>query len=275
MKLIAGFVAGLAMINAILAIPIATQHDNLALAISNGTTVKPENRHKNSHNWAGAVLTGSDFQSVTGTFTVPMINLPTDRGKDSHLEYAAGVWVGIDGSNECQGVVMQTGVNMWISPNGDLDYNAWYEWYPEHSIKFRHFSVSPGDNLTLTISASSDSGGMAIIENDTTGKSVRHKFVGRNPHLCRTNAEWIVEDFSHRKSRVPFADFGSVTFTNALATTGNGTKFGPAGSRIEDIVTTYKDQENVLLTNATVDESSVSVIYGKRPIPEDYGLVTG
>ncbi|KAI4725419.1 hypothetical protein E4T49_06861 [Aureobasidium sp. EXF-10728] len=194
MKLIAGLVAGLAMINAILAIPVATQYDGFALAISNGTTVKSENRHKNSHNWAGAVLIGSDFQTVTGTFIVPKITLPTDRLKNSHDEYAAGVWVGIDGSNECQGVVMQTGVNMWISSNGDLHYHAWYEWYPEHSIKFRHLSVSPGDNLTLTISASSDSGGMAIIENNTTGKSIRHKFVGRNPHLCRNNALWPLED---------------------------------------------------------------------------------
>jgi hypothetical protein len=91
--------------------------------------------------------------------------------------------------------------------------------------------------------------------------------VDQTPHLCRTGAEWIVEDFSiihfGQKARVPFADFGSVTFTNASAADGNGTKFGPADARLEDIFT-GKQSDEFLLTNVTVDGSSVYVIYDKR-----------
>jgi hypothetical protein len=67
-----------------------------------------------------------------------------------------------------------------------------------------------------------------------------------------------------RKGRVLFANFGSVTFTNASAVGGNGTKFGPADARLLDIFT-GSHSDKVLLTNVTVDDSSVSVIYDKRP----------
>jgi hypothetical protein len=36
-------------------------------------------------------------------------------------------------------------------------------------------------------------------------------------HLCFDTAEWVVEDFEVNDAQVPFADFGSVTWTDTDA----------------------------------------------------------
>jgi hypothetical protein len=127
--------------------------------------------------------------------------------------------------------------------------------------------IASGDSVTLTLSASSESGGIAIIENNTKKTSVNHSFVDQTPHLCRTSAEWIVEDYSVKrfgqKDRVPFANFGSVNFTDASAIDSDGTKFAPADARLSDIIT-GSHSNKFALTNVTVDDSSVSVIYDER-----------
>jgi hypothetical protein len=261
----------LVLANTVTSTPIARQEDGFLLTHDflsfrpNATTIN-STQHRRSHNWAGAVLRGSDFHTVTGTFVVPEVILPADA--HTHKRHAASVWVGLDGSpGGCKGVIMQTGLHMRIH-NGKLRYGAWYQWYPNNNVEFSHMKVVPGDSVTLTLSASSVSGEIAIIENNTKKTSVNHTWVDQTPHLCRTGAEWIVEDYSvtrfGKKGRVPFANFGSVTFTNASAVGGNGTKFGPADARLLAIFT-GSHSDKVLLTNVTVDDSSVSVIYDKRP----------
>lgn len=253
-------IIGWVLANTTIPTPIGKSDD------ANATTVE-QTEHETSYNWAGAVLAGSDFQTVTGTFVAPEVVLPA--GADMDEVYAASIWVGLDGSGKtgCTGVVMQTGLAMRVRDD-TLTYKAWYQWYPNKNVAFLDMDITPGDSVTLTVSASSDSGGIAIIENNTQETSVNHTFVDQTPHLCQTGAEWIVEDFSVKKygvtSRIPFADFGSVTFTNASAVNGNGTKFGPADSHLLDIVA-GSGADRVLLTNVTVSDSSVSVIYYKRP----------
>lgn len=74
----------------------------------------------------------------------------------------------------------------------------------------------------MTVEATSTSKGTATIENVTTGKTVDHTFTSSEGDLCEYDAEWIVEDFEEGVSLVPFADFDSVTFTDAYATKSTG-----------------------------------------------------
>lgn len=74
--------------------------------------------------------------------------------------------------------------------------------------------------------------------------------------LCEKDAEWIVEDYEEGSSLVPLANFGTVIFTNASATTNSGAVITPSSSCIIDI-----EQNNKILTSVTVSSSEVVVEY--------------
>lgn len=58
-------------------------------------------------------------------------------------------------------------------------------------------TVSEGDVIKMSVTATSTTAGTAVLENQTTGKSVSKTFSGNvEGALCQTNAEWIVEDVS-------------------------------------------------------------------------------
>lgn len=101
----------------------------------------------------------------------------------------------------------------------------------------------------------------AVIKNTTKGKSVTHTFTGQTGDLCQTNAEWIVEDYTQTtgstESLVPLVDWGTITFTNAHATTSSGT-VSPAKAVIVDLTSSDGD---TVLSDVTVSSSEVVVTY--------------
>lgn len=193
-----------------------------------------------SSNWAGAILIGSGYTSVTGTFTVPT---PTTSG-------SGAAWVGIDGDT-CDTAILQTGID-WTKSGSSVTYDAWYEWYPDYSYDFSGITLAAGNTIKVTVTASSLTGGTAVVENVSTGKTVTHTFSneGSEGDLCETNAEWIVEDYEEGDSLVSFADFGTVTFTSCSAIE-SGTTVGTTGATIIDI-----EQNNEVLTSCSVPSSS-------------------
>lgn len=204
-----------------------------------------------SGNWAGGVLVGSGYTSVSAEFTVPTPSAPSGGGGS---QSCASAWVGIDGDT-CTTAILQTGLDFCIS-GGSPSYDAWYEWYPDSAYDFSGISFSAGDTVKVTVEASSMSSGTATIENTSSGKTVNHQFSGQSQgSLCETNAEWIVEDFESGGSMVPFANFGTVTFTNAQATS-DGSSVGPGQATVLDI-----RQNNQVLTSSSVSDSSVVVKY--------------
>ncbi|KAB8271460.1 peptidase A4 family-domain-containing protein [Aspergillus minisclerotigenes] len=216
-----------------LQIRIAQRHSNLpSKAGTNEILHLNETTHEEySSNWAGAVLIGSGYTSVTGTFTV-----------------------GIDGDT-CQSAILQTGVDFCIDSSGTI-FDAWYEWLPDYSHDFSGISISAGDKVKVTVDASSKTTGTAIVENLTTGKTVSHTFTGQDDNaLCETNAEWIMEDFSSFLSLVPFANFGTVTFTDISVTSGDSS-VGASNATIIDI-----QQNNKTLTSSSASDNEVTIKY--------------
>lgn len=242
----------------------------------------PENKYVSySTNWAGGVVEGSGFKTVTGTFTIPEVSLPS--GGSSSTLYSASAWVGIDGYS-CSSAILQTGVDFSIQ-NGRTTYDAWYEWFPDYAYDFSGISFSAGDSVTVTVTASSKTGGVgkspinpppplfrinsfantnpATIKNNSKGTSVSHTFSGETAgSLCQTDAEWIVEDFTQvqngQESLVPLVDFGTVTFTGASATTNSGSSVGPASAEIIDLISA---NGRTVLTDVTTGSSTVTVEY--------------
>ena len=207
-----------------------------------------------SSNWAGAVLIGSGYTTVTGTIVVPTPQEPSS-GSNSGTQYAASAWVGIDGDT-CQSAILQTGVDFYIE-DGQASFDAWYEWFPDYAYNFDDFTVNAGDTIQMTVTASSTSSGTATLDNLSTGQTVSHSFSGESSELCETNAEWIVEDFSSGSSLVPFADFKAVTFTDASVTTTSGATLGVEGAAILDI-----RQNNKVLTDCSISgDSTVTCTY--------------
>ncbi|RPD55201.1 aspergillopepsin [Lentinus tigrinus ALCF2SS1-7] len=204
-----------------------------------------------SPNWGGAVLVANTatYTSVTGTFVVPTPSEPSGES-GSH---SASAWVGIDGDT-CQTAILQTGLDFTVS-GSSVTYDAWYEWYPDYAHDFSDISFSAGDTVTVSVTATSLSDGTATITNESTGQTVSHTFSGQ-PSLCEYNAEWIVEDFESGGSLVPFANFGTVTFTDASAKTTSGSTVGPSGSTIINI-----EQNNKVLTSVSTASDSVAVSY--------------
>lgn len=202
-----------------------------------------------SSNWAGAVLIGSGYKTVTGTIVVPTPKTPS--GGSSSTSYSASAWVGIDGDT-CETAILQTGVDFTVR-GSSVSYDAWYEWYPDYAYDFSGITIKAGDTIKMTVTASSKSAGTATIENVTTGKTVSHSFSGESDALCETNAEWIVEDFSSGGSLVSFANFGTVTFTGASVNSGTGV----SGATIIDI----QQNSKVLTSCSTSGSSSVTCSY--------------
>ncbi|KAG9000899.1 hypothetical protein FRB93_012504 [Tulasnella sp. JGI-2019a] len=201
-----------------------------------------------SSNWAGAVHNSAagSYKAVTATFIVP-----TPKAASGTASGAVSAWIGIDGST-CDNVILQTGVNFNVT-NGAVSYDAWYEWYPDHAYYFPGITIAAGNSITMTVTATSTKTGTAVIINNTTGKTVT-KSLTSSYALCEQDAEWIVEDFTEGSSLVPFANFGTVTFTDAYATTPSGRKINPDGAIIIDI-----KQNDVVLTSATTGANTVTV----------------
>lgn len=103
----------------------------------------------------------------------------------------------------------------------------------------------------MTATATSTSAGSVTLTNVSKGKTVTHSFSGQSGKLCETNAEWIVEDFEQNGSLVPFANFGTVTFTGASVTTTSGGTVGVSGAQIMDI-----KQGSTVYTDCSVSGSS-------------------
>ncbi|KAF7353886.1 Acid proteinase [Mycena venus] len=206
-----------------------------------------------SSNWAGAAFESpaGTYKSVTGTFVVPTPKVPS--GSSSSGTFAASAWVGIDGDT-CGSAILQTGIDFTIS-GGRVSFDAWYEYFPDFAHDFTGITVSAGNTIKLTVTATSATAGTAVIQNVSTGQTVSQALTS-TARLCQENAEWIVEDFEEGSSLVPFANFGTVTFTGAQATTVAGSVVGPSGSVLIDI-----QQNGQTLTSVSSSSSSVTVTY--------------
>ncbi|KAJ6780645.1 hypothetical protein PWT90_01741 [Aphanocladium album] len=199
-------------------------------------------RASGDSNWGGIIQEGKGWKHITATVTVPDVS-------GQNADAGAAGWVGIDGAN-CRSGLLQTGFAVF----GDGHIEPWYEWFPEPSYNY-NLAVSAGDQLRLSVYATSKSGGNSTIENLTTGRSASHQFTNMRHPLCMTDAEWIVEDFDNGDIPVDFANFGEMKFTDAYAEGSSG-KVGPAGGQNTEV--TVNGQAH---TRCTAGSSSVDCKY--------------
>ena len=184
-----------------------------ALLAAGSATAATAVSHDVSSNWAGYVVTGASFTSVTGTWVQPTADCSsTGTG-------ASAFWVGLGGSTGVSGSLEQAGTSADCDAAGNATYRAWYELVPAPSVTVA-LKVLPGDTITTTVTVAGSRVTMQV-RNVTRNTVVTKIKLMAAPDT--TSAEWVAEAPSLCASNgacqtLSLADFGSVKFTNASAT---------------------------------------------------------
>jgi peptidase A4-like protein len=140
---------------------------------------------------------------------------------DSTDGYSAA-WVGLGGADSTSTALEQVGTESDYV-NGQATYSAWYELLPDAPVTL-NLDVSPGDQMHAAVTV--DGSTVTItLSNLTTGKLTTKTLHMSDPDT--TSAEWIAEAPSVETANggyevVPLADFATISFTDASATTADG-----------------------------------------------------
>ncbi|KAM0245150.1 hypothetical protein ACHAQJ_010643 [Trichoderma viride] len=206
-----------------------------------------------SVNWAGVAIEQTGVTEVSGTFTVPQPRVPP--GGDPGISYCGVAWVGIDGWTN--GDLIQTGV-LWCIFENETFWEPWYEYLPAPITSYEGVSVGAGSVVTVTATKTGTNSGFTTLTVD--GITVSQTFSGESFSLPGTSAEWIVEDYEVSvlgPPFVPFADFGSVTFTGATAVVNGATLTPGEGAWfIIDL-----EQNGTSITSSSLSGSTVTINY--------------
>lgn len=173
-----------------------------------------------SSNWAGYAVhrPGVSFRQVSGTWTQPSASCVA--GQSSY----SAAWVGIGGFKPTSDALEQIGTEVDCDPAGNAVSTAWYELVPAPS-KTISLAVHPGDAMRATVTVVGHQV-TVVLDNLTSHRTFRRSMDA--PSIDVSSAEWIVEAPSDCISQLacqalPLADFGSVTFDSARATSTAGT----------------------------------------------------
>ena len=163
----------------------------------------PRSLHDDSF-WAGYTVTGTTYESVTATWTVP--NLTCSTTQDSYTS----PWVGIDGWGTS--TVEQIGIDNDCF-DGQVIFAPWVEMYPADSIYFDEV-VKPGDKITASVTFMGG-GNYQLAESDATQGWSKTYSLTATGAAKRTSAEAIFEDLG--ENIPPVAQFSPLEFTDVQA----------------------------------------------------------
>lgn len=211
-----------------------------------------------SLDWSGYAV-ASDFSnpqpvivSVSASWVVPTVLTSVD---DSFC----AVWVGIGGQFEGDGTLIQTGSEQ-DSVSGNAVYSAWYELLPNDSVTITSINVSPGDRMNASISLVNSASNTWLIELEdiTAGERFSQEFVYNSSML---SAEWIVERPTVDSTLSILADFGSLTFTDAKATSSTGAGVISSFPFSQVIMYDRQNRQLVTVSSLTSKGSSFTVTF--------------
>jgi hypothetical protein len=190
-----------------------------------------------SPNWSGYVLPSDSaiFTDASAEWTVPTLDC-TDTPNG-----LASTWVGIGGygwpTGGSSGTLLQTGTTDQCVNGVQEDFGWWEEYpsVPNYSREFNNYAVSPGDLMEAYVYQTTNGSWETLLNDLTTGLSgimvtgegwgvaptgaSYFTYQGTTTGLSYSggySAEWIVEDATPASGSglSPFANYGSVTFSN-------------------------------------------------------------
>ena len=154
-------------------------------------------------NWAGYDVTGGGFTAVTASWTQPAAASTSPAGSDTAF------WVGLDGDGSQ--TVEQIGTEASVQ-DGRVSYDAWYEMYPADMHTISAVTVSPGDEITATMTANGAGAFTLSLVDDTTQVSFRKTLSNgvKDPASAEVIAEAPTD--ATTGNLLPLCDFGAVDF---------------------------------------------------------------
>ena len=209
-----------------------------------------------SSDWSGYSVS-SDLNNpqpkVTGvnaSWTVPIVNV-------SKGDSFSAVWIGVGG--QFDDTLIQTGTEQ-DSTSGRGVYSAWYELLSSNAVTIDSLGVSPGDEITASISLLEPATNTWSIEihDVTSGQSFQKNLVYVSSML---SAEWIVERPMVNNRLGTLADFGKITFTGCAATIDGNVGNISSFPTIQVTMYNRKNVELVGVSPLTSKGSSFSVNY--------------
>lgn len=160
-----------------------------------------------STNWSGYLATGGNFTVVSGSWAVPTVTGETGTKSDD------GTWIGIGGvtSND----LIQVGTLDQVAADGTVSSNIFYEILPAEAMVV-DMPIKSGDVMSASVTETSLNLWLIVINDITNGNTFSKSLSYNSSH---SSAEWIEEDPSYLSgSLMPFANFGTVTFSGCKAT---------------------------------------------------------
>lgn len=147
--------------------------------------------------WSGYEVTGSNFTDVRGSWIVPNLTCPFTP------TYSAN-FVGIGDFPET--IKIGTEADCGFSfPT----YYAWFEFPNKPAREFSSMTISPGDNMSATVSYDGSQFTLKMTDH-TTSKTVN---VSKTISVKRNSADWITEAITNDIiGALPLADFGKVSW---------------------------------------------------------------
>jgi hypothetical protein len=199
-----------------------------------------------SPNWSGYVAGNGPFTGVSGTFTVPSLYAGTPTG-DRVTE-----WVGIDGGVNGDSSLIQAGVDETPDPsNPNLFYlQPWWEILPAPQTNITTVTISPGDEVTVTIGQISGAEWGIILADDTNGESFTTDQVYTG---SGSSAEWILEAPTLNGQQTVLAPYSpDVTFSQL--------EIAPINTSVTEWVMVQNDLQ--VSTPSALTSTGFNVAYG-------------
>jgi hypothetical protein len=182
-----------------------------------------------SPNWAGYAVASARsgaFRSVSASWVQPAAHC---KGVAGH-RYAA-FWVGLDGFNQGDMNVEQTGADSDCTGTKPT-YYGWYEMFPAFPVFFRT-PIRAGDHMSASVTFSGTKTYTLVLRDST--RHWKKTIVKNSTTAPRTSAEVIAEAPTSALTGnvLPLANFGSMRWTGSKV---NGTLLRKIGRRIRIIM---------------------------------------
>lgn len=208
----------------------AATRERSALSVAHGAAARRDLAYTATFNWSGEFEASTDITSVSGSWTVPVVQASTSLA-------IVSTWVGIGGMSTTSPLI-QAGTTSVETTDGVTYYSAWYELLPMQPYTVTSpltvggtasFTVRPGD--VMSVSLTNEGGYMweIAIDNETTGWRYQHTFSYRS---TESSAEWITERPAYIEGPASglyaLPDYGTSQFSDLALGRSHGAPATPA-----------------------------------------------